>query len=325
MPILEVFNSYAHMSIAAGPQTGIVLNEHVELDTLGFIGTEIDGTDVELSTGVGQANGNITLKNRRYLVRVEIWGKTDEGTLLTQLFNFAGTVATLDESGVGVVPWSYINDSNANDQSMPTAIYLLVDATGGDVEFMLKFQAINTIVTNVDARVYAFPLDAVDGGATFDSWAKIYVGPGNQSSNLNVNDHVEFNNIARIGTVADASAVALATGVGQANGIVTLSGYRFLVITMIGGQCNEGRGNFFWTDTGGVEIPNELGTNPKPVWLSFADNNQSDTANQPSSAWSIYDARSSDIEMELRIWDEVNLVFMYNTCCVLFIPIMEAA
>lgn len=321
---LPILNAYAHVSMAApqGPARVLVGN-HMELDLLGFIGTALGASDVELTTGADQLDGNITLKNHRYLVRVEMFGQTNEGTIQIQPAIHAGATAIVDEAGkdVGV---GYLNDSNTSDQTMPCALHFVVDATSADVEFRLRFATINTAITNVDARVYVYKLGTVDSGATFDSYASVTMA-ADQTANVNVNDHVEWDTIAYVGTAVDGTNVLLSTGAGQADGTLTLKNQRYLIISELIGECSEGRGNFKWTDGAGADIADEVGILIQTKFLSFADNNQTDQTNGPASAMMILDASAGDIVMELRIWDEINLVAVYGVkSSLLIIPILES-
>jgi len=292
------FNSYATIYLSAAQTARISAGNHMEFDSVSYVGTVVDSGDVSVTTGSGQSNGLVTLSNKRFLVWPVLWAEINEGYLgIGQYDHAGGTLA--DEAGDGIGRF-FLLDSNNGDLGPRANAFFIVDATSSAFEIKWMFET--SLVLNpvsVNGEIYCMPLsDTTSGGATFDSYAVVSLS-ANQTTNLSAGNHVEFDTIDRVGSVADASAVSLSTGAGQANGQVTLSGHRFLISAQLKGQTNEGRIVTLFTDGSGTNIVEEVDTGI-PGGMNIRDSNQHDKTTAIMGCWLLVDASTSDVTIEQR-------------------------
>lgn len=154
------FKSYAAISLSVQQSVNLGVGNHLEYDTLTIVGSAITaGVDVSLSTGAGQANGRITLANRRYLLVREMWARILQGRLLIEPLEFDNATYALNEAG-DALPWHQLIDDSVGDFSPQVGVFDIIDATGGGYELQ---SYINTSlnVSWINSRIFLFPLGAV--------------------------------------------------------------------------------------------------------------------------------------------------------------------
>lgn len=139
---MSTFDSYARIKLSANQGANLGAGQHVEFNVLSFIGTAIGAADVQLSTGVGQANGIITLNNFRYIVMAHLLGQTNEGWIAAAWTNGAGALIEneLGIAGQAQVRQQFLSDSDTTDIcGAPTTCWFILDATGAPIVMQNRF------------------------------------------------------------------------------------------------------------------------------------------------------------------------------------------
>jgi hypothetical protein len=205
---------------------GTIAQEHIQFDAMDRVGTSI-----ELSTGTGQDLGIFTLQS----------GKT---------YKIEAHIAAVSNETARQTRWR-----DASDDSD------LADDTGVLMEMRFADPDANHDITNAVSHVFVYTpvaeisikLDMTTGGVSGGNWVAgscvliqeinpaidylIAALSATQTTNIAVNDHIEFDASDRVGT-----SIEMSTGSGQANGIFTIadSGKTYLVEFYDYAWVNEG-------------------------------------------------------------------------------------
>ena len=128
----------------------------------------------------------------------------------------------------------------------------------------------------------------------------------NQTTNLNANNHIEFDSFSSRGT-----SISLATGAGQANGLFTLQGGKtYEIWCNIGIQINEGVAQIRWrNDSGDVDLVDDTGQTTG--FMFFRDNQPNDNVVHPCQT--IIFTPSVDTTIKLDIESETNFTQIYQS------------
>lgn len=150
------FSQYAVVANAAVQTLRIVVANHLEYDFLANAGG-MPASLVTLSTGVGQANGVITITGRRFWIYTFIATNCNEGNIFLNWTTTAG-VAIPQEWGGTLFSPSRASDPVASDSCpLQTGLSGIVDATGGPVTLESRFSSVSNAI-DIAGVVFFVPL-----------------------------------------------------------------------------------------------------------------------------------------------------------------------
>jgi len=251
---------------------------------------------MDITTNVGR----FTLKGgRTYLVSCRIAFGTGSGAVrIHDLYNVTDAAT---EAGSNFNAWNAAAASTAGGpQTLVTVL-----APDADKDYEIRLQATG----DTDYQQDETAITIIEIGATANTGEGDYLLASlsaDQTTNLGVGNHVEFDSEAKRGT-----AISLATGAGQANGLFTLTGGKTYEIEVnIGAECNEGTAEMRWyVDPADTELVDDTGNNVGFLW--FRDNQAHDRVVHPTQK--IVYTPSVDTTIKMEITAQSNLVTVFGS------------
>ncbi len=153
--VTPILAQYAQIYLTTTQSTNLAVGNHLQFDKLVNMGGFPTG-EVSLSTGSGQANGIVTLQNRRYLTYCQLLGQTNEGVLTGAWHNLSNTQLSM-EGGALATGFRLIDSANT-DQTPNQTITAIFDARSAPITMKMRFLTSVTPTSIEQAFCLFFPL-----------------------------------------------------------------------------------------------------------------------------------------------------------------------